>query len=262
MSEHALVSDARVAQGLVKGIVLAGGEGKRLRPLSYYFQKCMIPIGNVQKPLLEYIIRLLKYHGIIDIAMLVGYKHEQIVNYFNNGRRFGVELTYMRDDPDLKGTGGSVLNVYRNGLLKPDEDLVVYYGDIVSNVDLSVMLQYHRQRGATATLALSKGYQVRVGVADVQDGDITSWREKPQLDINVGIGVMILRATAIHELDCLSQHAPELDLMSDLIPYLIRRGETIGAYLTDAFWYDVGSAEMYEKLDNGLVEQHLGYLVP
>ena len=86
------------------GVVLSGGEGKRLRPLSYYFQKCMIPIGSSQKPLLEYIVRLFGYYGISEIILLAGYKHEQIVNYFNEGTRFGVHVTYILDDPMLKGT--------------------------------------------------------------------------------------------------------------------------------------------------------------
>jgi mannose-1-phosphate guanylyltransferase len=145
----------------VRGVVLAGGEGKRLRPLSYYFQKCMIPIGSKQKPLLEYIIHLLRSHGIIDVALLVGYKHEQIVNYFNGGARFGVEITYVPDDPALKGTGGSLLNAYRRGAITTHDSLLVYYGDIVSDINLTEMVERHRLRGAIATLALSEGYQVR-----------------------------------------------------------------------------------------------------
>src|SRR4030042_6879232 len=150
----------------IKGIVLAGGEGKRLRPLTYYFQKCMIPIGNNQKPLLEYIIRLLRYHNITDISLLIGYKYEQITNYFNGGSRFGVNLDYLMDNAGLRGTGGSLLNAYRNGVIKSNENILIYYGDIISNIDLSEMINQHCKRGAVATLALTKGYQVGVGVAE------------------------------------------------------------------------------------------------
>ena len=90
----------------VFGVVLAGGEGRRLRPITYYFQKCMIPVGNHQKPLLEYILRLLKMHGIVDLKMLVGYKHEQIVNYFGDGGRLGVNIEYFLDEPSIGGSGG------------------------------------------------------------------------------------------------------------------------------------------------------------
>ena len=72
---------------MVKGLILCGGTGTRLRPITYYFQKTMIPIGLKQKPLLEYVVRLLSFHGISDLAFLVNYKAEQIVNYFDDGSR-------------------------------------------------------------------------------------------------------------------------------------------------------------------------------
>jgi mannose-1-phosphate guanylyltransferase len=108
-----------------------------------------------------------------------------------------------------------------------------------------------------ATLALSKGYQVRVGVADLQGNRVVGWREKPDLDICVGIGVLVLRSSIMQALEQLSGTVPELDLMSHLIPHLIAQHRPVGAYPTDAFWYDVGSAERYEKLDNGSIETHL-----
>jgi mannose-1-phosphate guanylyltransferase len=241
----------------VKGIVLAGGEGKRLHPLSYYFQKCMIPIGSKQKPLLEYIIHLLRSHSIIDIALLVGYKHEQIVNYFDGGGRFGVKITYVPDDPALKGTGGSLLNAYRRKEIQPHETLLVYYGDIISAINITEMVKRHRQRGAVATIALSNGYQVRVGVAAVKEGDVTGWTEKPTLNLNVGTGIMVLEASTLRELEPLRQQYRKLDLMSHLIPHLIETGKVVHAYMTDAFWLDVGSTERYEKLDNELVDSFL-----
>ncbi|MEM2875911.1 MAG: sugar phosphate nucleotidyltransferase, partial [Candidatus Bathyarchaeia archaeon] len=90
----------------VKGAILCGGPGKRLRPITYYFQKSMIPIGRRQKPLLEYIVRLFKYYDIKDLTLLVGYKSEQIVNYFDDGDRLGLRITYVKDDEKLRGTGG------------------------------------------------------------------------------------------------------------------------------------------------------------
>jgi mannose-1-phosphate guanylyltransferase len=245
----------------VKGVVLAGGEGKRLRPLSYYFQKCMIPIGSQQKPLLEYVVRLLRHHDITDILLLAGYKHEQIVNYFNSGARFDVTMTCVVDDPALKGTGGSLLHAYRKGLFAPQDTLLVYYGDIVSAIDLTELVARHRQRGAVATLALSRGYQVRVGVAEVNGGDVTGWTEKPTLDLRVGTGILVLEASTLPALESLSRGHESLDLMSDLIPHLLDRGAVVHAYVTDAFWYDVGSTDRYEKLDNHMMDTCFGRLV-
>ncbi len=246
----------------IKGIVLAGGEGKRLRPLSYYFQKCMIPVGHNQKPLLEYIIRLLSYHNINDILLLSGYKHEQISNYFNSGNRFDVNIEYLLDNPDLKGTGGSILNAYQNGLTDSCEDLIIYYGDIISNIDLTAMLKQHRKRGSIATLAVSSGFKVGVGVAEVNQGNVVGWTEKPTLKLDVGIGILILKTCVLQELKHLNKPHMNLDIMSHLIPRLIQKGKTVHAYLTNAFWYDVGSVERYEKLDNGTLEKRLGYIFP
>ncbi|HEX9915460.1 MAG TPA: sugar phosphate nucleotidyltransferase, partial [Candidatus Bathyarchaeia archaeon] len=88
----------------VKGVVMAGGLGTRFKPLTEYFQKCMIPIGENQKPILEYIVRLFGHHGVTDLVLLVGYKHQQIENYFDRGERFSVSMKYVLDDPKLKGS--------------------------------------------------------------------------------------------------------------------------------------------------------------
>ena len=116
---------------IVKGLILCGGPGTRLRPITYYFQKALIPIGLKQKPLLEYVVRLLKFHGVDDLAFLVDYKAEQIVNYFDGGSRFDVKISYVRDVPKFKGTAGSVFNAFKEGAVSTNDTLLVYYGDIV-----------------------------------------------------------------------------------------------------------------------------------
>jgi len=243
--------------GDVVGVVLAGGEGRRLRPLTYYFQKCMIPIGSRQKPLLEYIILLLRRYGIVDVKLLVGYKHEQIVNYFNDGKRFGVKLEYIHDDPALGGSGGALLNAAEKGAFEGAGSLLVYYGDIISDIDLSVMLRQHRESKSVATLAVTKGFRVPVGVAEVQGRVVKSWVEKPEMNIHAGIGIVALSPNALKELSDLAVGREKLDIMSDLIPFLIAKRQRVEAYPSDAFWYDVGSTEKYEKLDNHVVDELL-----
>ena len=237
------------------GVVLAGGEGRRLRPLSYYFQKCMIPVGSRQKPLLEYILQLLKKHGIVDVKLLVGYKHEQIVNYFGDGGRLGVELDYFVDDPSLGGSGGALLSAARKGAFEDADALLVYYGDILSNVDLSVMLHRHVESGSVATLAVTNGFEVPVGVAEVEGTVVKGWVEKPRIDMYAGIGIVVLSPEALDALEKLAVGRENLDLMGDLIPFLIGNGRRVEAFMTSAFWYDVGSTEKYEKLDNHLVDE-------
>ena len=239
----------------VVGVVLAGGEGRRLRPLTYYFQKCMIPVGSRQKPLLEYIMLLLKRHGIGDVKLLVGYKHEQIVNYFNKGDRFGVKIGYLVDEPDFGGSGGALLNAAGKGAFDGADSLLVYYGDILSNIDLSAMMEQHVGSGSVATLAVTKGFEVPVGVAEVEGRAVKGWVEKPRIDVYAGIGVVALSPEALEALKELATERESLDLMGDLIPYLIEGGKRVEVYVTDAFWYDLGSTEKYEKLDNHIVDE-------
>ncbi|MBS7651965.1 MAG: nucleotidyltransferase family protein [Candidatus Bathyarchaeia archaeon] len=236
------------------GVVLAGGEGKRLRPLTYYFQKCMIPIGTRQKPLLEYILHHLKRHGITDIRLLVGYKHEQIKNYFDDGSRFGMRVGYFLDDPSLRGSGGALLKAAEKGAFDGAETLLVYYGDILSNIDLSRMLRQHLESRSSSTLALARGFEVPVGVAELEGRSIKRWVEKPRLDIYAGIGIVALNTHVIGDLRELAAGRDELDIMGDLIPHLIKKGRRVEAYVTEDFWYDVGSTEKYEKLNSDLIE--------
>jgi mannose-1-phosphate guanylyltransferase len=247
----------------IKGIVLAGGEGTRFRPLTYYFQKCMIPVGDEQKPILDYILRLFKYHGIKKTVLLVGYKHQQIENYFDHGERFGVEMNYVLDDPNLKGSANALLNAYRKGAISDSDTLVVYYGDILSNLDLSGMLKHHQEKKADATLALARKYNISVGKAELDGTRITSFVEKPDLMQPISIGILILSGSVLREMASLQQQGQfkSFDLMGDVISYLVQRGRRVEAYLTDAFWYDVGSIERYERLSPEKLSEVMGYLL-
>ena len=248
-------------QRKVKGAVLCGGTGSRLRPLTYYFQKAMIPVGSRQKPLLEYVIRLLRYHHVTDIALLVNYKAEQIMNYFDDGERFGVRLEYVRDDPSYRGNGGALYNALRNGVFDGYDDVLVYYGDILTNLDLTDMLERHWDTDAAATIALSTNYSVSVGVARLEGTRIVELEEKPPLGKPVVIGVFAVKVDALKHLERLAKAQSEIDLMRDFVPELIRSGLRVEGYLTDAFWYDVGSTERYEKLDPRVVDEALGFLL-
>jgi len=247
--------------GSVKGAVLCGGEGVRLRPLTYYFQKTMIPVGCRQKPLIEYVVRLLKYHGVEDIVLLVNYKAEQIMNYLENGSRFGVKLEYVWDEPGMKGNGGALYNAYAKGYFDGYENVLVYYGDILTDLDIRGLINHHRKTGAVATIALSRYYTVSVGVAEVDGEKVVSLTEKPPLNKPVVIGILVLKSAALDALGEVVNEKGEADIMRDLIPLLISRKYHVAAFLTDAFWYDVGSTERYEKLDPKVVDERLGFLL-
>lgn len=216
----------------------------------------MIPIGKKQKPLLEYIVKTLKYNGVKDIVLLVGYKQEQIVNYFEDGSRFGVRIEYVIDDPNLKGTGGALLNAYLKGVFREYDTLLVYYGDILSNVDIRDLLQQHKYTRADATIAVATKYQVPVGVVEADEkGKIIKLVEKPWLNIMATIGILALEKHTLKRLEELSLKKKSLDIMGDLIPKLLEEGRVLKVYKHLGEWYDVGTTERYEKLDNKQIEE-------
>jgi len=246
----------------LKGVIMAGGEGKRFRPLTYYFQKCMIPIGEEQKPILEYIVRLLKWHNITNISILVGYRHQQVRNYFDEGERFRVKLRYVLDPPTLKGSANALLNAFREGAVKKEDTIIIYYGDIISNINIEEMLGTHNSNKALATIALAKSFKINEGVAEIQGSRIVKFVEKPALEKNVSIGIIILNGKVLEIIENLQKNMSleTFDLMGDVISYLVKHEENVVPYLTDAFWYDVGSLERFERLDNRRLTEVLGFL--
>lgn len=245
----------------IKALVLCGGKGTRLRPITYYLQKTMLPIGYAQRPLLEYIVRLFKFHGVTDITFLVNYKAEQIENYFDDGARFDVKIRYVHDIQSLKGTGGSVINAYKQGAFNGKDTVLVYYGDIITNMNLKDLIGFHKKKNAIATVALASGFEVRVGLADLEkDGKVQGFIEKPKLEKPVSIGILAFEGAAFIDEQELIEKNLTLDLMGDVIPHLIQAGKSVYGFVSDAFWYDVGSTEAYEKLEKKKVKDAMYFL--
>jgi mannose-1-phosphate guanylyltransferase len=240
--------------------VLCGGEGKRLSPLTNYFQKTMVPIGSKKKPLLEYVVRLLVYHNISNITMLTGYRAEEIENYFDDGSRFGAKINYSKDPIHAAGSAGALANAISKRKIASGGDIIVYYGDIVSNMDIAELLAVHRARKASVTLVLSRGYILPVGVAEVNDGRVESLREKPRYDISVSTGNMVINKDAIPILKRLASKGNQVDLMKDFVPTMLKEHRKVAAYYIKDFWYDVGTVDKYLGLDDRTVEKHLGFL--
>jgi len=241
-----------------KGVILAGGQGTRFRPLASYFQKCRIPVGEEQKPVLEYIVRLFSHHDIKDLVLLVGYKHQQVKNYFNEGARFGVKIQYVLDRPEFSGSANALVNAHRLGAISKKDCLVVYYGDILSNFDLKEMVSRHITSKSAATLGLAHGFKVRVGTAEIKDGLVARFIEKPVLDLPVSVGIMVLSGWVLEEMNRLYEEGRKeaFDLMGDVVPHLIEKGIPVSPYISDGFWYDLGSLERYEAFENeGLSEK-------
>lgn len=240
--------------------ILCGGRGERLKPLTDYFQKVMIPIGPKKLPLLAYIIALVRHHGISDIVLLTGYRSQDIRHYFGDGSAHNVSLTYSEDEKGVKGSLNAVANAIRSGAISKCDELLIYYGDVLTELDITEMLARHRKSHADVTLALDEGYTLPVGVAEVTKGTVTAFREKPRIDINVTTGVMVAGRKAM---DLMKNFASKTntDLMTDLVPELIKRKGKVEAFYGRREWFDVGTVSSFEKLNDELGRHPLSYLV-
>ena len=224
----------------MKAVIMAGGEGTRLRPLTISQPKPMLPIANL--PMAEHIITLLKRHGITEIVVTVAYLANTIRTYFGDGSEFGVSITYAAEDTPL-GTAGSV----RNAKELLDETFLVISGDVLTDVDLTELIEYHEQRGATATLALKamdNPLEFGIVITDAE-GRIERFLEKPTWGqvfsdtINTGIYVL--------EPEVLDYVKPgiSVDFSSEVFPALLEAGAPIFGYVTERYWEDVGTLEAY-----------------
>ena len=154
-----------------------------------------------------------------------------------------------------------MLQAFNNRVASNHALFLVHYGDIVTTMNLRKLLDYHERHKAVATVALASGFTVRVGLADIdRKGKILGFVEKPKLEKPVSVGIMVLEGEALNDIESMFPKKSGADLMKDLIPHLVQSGKPVYGYLSNAFWYDVGSTEAYEKLDHRFVEKSLSFL--
>jgi len=227
---------------------LVGGEGTRLRPLTFNTPKSMVPIAN--RPFLEYMTEYLKGHGIDDIILTLCYLPERTQHYFGDGSNFGIKLTYAVEDPPL-GTAGAVKNVAEH----LDETFFVFNGDIFTDIDLTAMMEFHRQRGSKATIALTPVKDPTIyGVVETNaEGRVQCFIEKPRRDAvttnMINAGAYILAPEVL-------SHIPKglsFTFEQGLFPLLLERGDPVYGYQSDAYWIDIGTPEKYLKLHHDLL---------
>src|SRR6476659_6174943 len=158
----------------MKAVIMAGGEGSRLRPLTSNQPKPMLPLAN--RPMMEHIVGLLKRHGFDEIVVTLAFMPNAIRNYFGDGSEFGVRMRYATEEAPL-GTAGSV----RNAKDELDEPFLVISGDVLTDIDLGDIVQRHREKGAFATIALKRVENpVDFGIVITKsDGTIERFLEKP-----------------------------------------------------------------------------------
>ena len=228
----------------MQAVILAGGKGTRLRPLTDKVPKPLLPIGN--KPILEVIIERLRTHNFRDIILTVAYKAELIEDYFHSGDKLDVNITYFREDKP-SGTCGPLKLVE---CVLTDQPFLTLNGDILTDIDFSKMYQAHLCTKAELTMATTvHTVKSPYGVVDLSDNIIVSIREKPDLHFLINAGIYIISPSA---LDIVSKG--EYFDMPDLVQTLIDQGRHVETYHINSEWYDLGTMETYEKI-NALVKR-------
>ena len=217
-------------------VLMAGGLGQRLRPLTEDCPKPLLSVGG--KPLLETILNQFIEYGFHRFYISVNYRAEMIENYFGDGSKFGIEIRYLREDDQL-GTAGAL------GLLPspPQEPVFVMNGDLLTRVDFPGMLDFHLERGASATMAVRNfEMQVPYGVVEVDDQKIVNLSEKPVHQFFVNAGIYVLSPEAV-------QSIPEngyLD-MPTLFSQLNEAGKTTAAFPIHEYWMDIGRKQDFDQ---------------
>lgn len=230
----------------MQAVVMAGGFGTRLRPLTANIPKPMTPLLN--KPIIEHIIELLKKHDITDIIMILYHQAEIIRDYFKDGKKFGVKIQYVKPDADY-GTAGAVYCGYE--LI--NDRFIIISGDVVTDFDLSQAISFHEKSKSVSTLVLTRAknpLQFGIVLTD-NEGKITKFFEKPSwsevFSDTINTGIYVLEKDTLGLVPKARGNKADCDFSKDLFPYLLKNklplyGATLGGY-----WRDVGSLEDYIK---------------
>lgn len=233
----------------MKAVIMAGGEGTRLRPLTSTQPKPMIPVAN--RPLLDHVLRLLRNHGITDVVVTVAFHDNAIRTYFGNGAELGMRLAYAVEESPL-GTAGSV----RNAMEELDDTFLVISGDVVTDIDLSALAAAHRDAGAIATIALKAVENpVRFGLVVTRpDGSVQRFLEKPTwgdvFSDTINTGIYVLEPQIF---DVIRAGEPE-DFSADVFPRLLERDEHLHGFVTERYWEDVGDLPAYLGVHRDVLE--------
>ncbi|MCW3130778.1 MAG: NDP-sugar synthase [Methanophagales archaeon] len=228
-----------------KAVILAGGYGTRLRPLTFTTPKAMIPLVN--KPIIEYILNYLTGYGIKDIVITTNYLREQTINYLS--KRKDLKLSYP-EEPSPLGTAGSVKNAAIG------ETSFIIQGDNITDIDLKEVMEFHEEHGKLVTIALLHVPNPSLyGIAEIEaDGRIKNFKEKPSssecFSNLANTGLYIIEPEAM-------EYVPEstaFDFSRDLFPILVAKKEVYGC-VVDGFWTDVGNLDGYMEASRWILEK-------
>ncbi len=233
----------------MKAVIMAGGFGTRLRPLSCSIPKPMVYMAN--KPMMEHIVSLLKKHGLVDLVVLLYFQAETIKSYFGDGSRFGVKIEYVQAVEDY-GTAGAVKNA--EGLL--DNRFMVISADVLTDIDLRAACDFHQENRAKATMVLARMENpLAYGVVITQnDGKISRFLEKPTwgevFSDTVNTGIYILEREVLEQIPA----KQNFDFSRDLFPRVLSANERLYGFVTHDYWRDIGNLEEYFRAHQDILQ--------
>src|SRR5688572_17968273 len=228
----------------MKGVIMAGGFGTRLKPLTINRPKPMVPVAN--RPIMEHIVDLLRKHGITDLISILYFQPDHITSHFGDGSDFGVRMQYVTADADY-GTAGAVRNAYD---LIGDERVIVISGDVLTDFDLSAALQEHEARQADATIALTSvdnPLAFGIVIVDRATGKIVRFLEKPTwgevFSDTINTGIYILEPSALARVP----FRTNFDFSKDLFPKMLRDKAGLYGHVAQGYWRDIGNLDEYRR---------------
>lgn len=236
---------------------MAGGEGTRLRPLTTNRPKPMVPVVN--KPMLEHTLDLLKHHGFSDVVLTLHYLPNVVQDYFQSGEEFGAKLNYLIEEKPL-GTAGGVKNAERF----LDGTFVVFSGDVLTDINLSKALKFHKDAGAVATILLTKASNpTDYGIVITEkSGAVKKFLEKPGwgevFSDTINSGIYILEPEVLRHV----KTDMEFDFSKHLFPTLLELGEPIYGYSADGYWCDIGNPVQYLQANHDALLGRLKVNIP
>ncbi|MET1002377.1 MAG: sugar phosphate nucleotidyltransferase [Acidimicrobiia bacterium] len=241
----------------MKAVILAGGEGTRLRPLTSTQPKPMMPIANV--PMMEHIVRLLAEHDFDDIVVTVAFLANHIRTYFGDGSDFGVRMRYATEESPL-GTAGSV----RNAMDELDETFLVISGDVLTDVDLGAFVGAHRAQNAFASIALKHVENpVEFGIVITHDdGTIERFLEKPTwgevFSDTINTGIYVLEPGVFDYIP----GGEVVDFSGDVFPAVLEQGGKLYGHVVEGYWEDVGTLEAYRTAHEDILDGRVQVEIP
>jgi mannose-1-phosphate guanylyltransferase / phosphomannomutase len=241
----------------MKAVIMAGGEGTRLRPLTSNAPKPMMPIANA--PMMEHIVTLLREHGFDEIVVTVAFLANQIRNYFGDGSELGVRMAYATEETPL-GTAGSVLNARQ----QLDERFLVISGDVLTDIDLEAIWRFHDERGAMATIGLTPVENpLEFGIVITrEDGSIERFLEKPTwgqvFSDTINTGIFVLEP----EIFDFIAAGRSVDFSSEVFPRVLDEGKPLYGAVVEGYWEDVGTLEAYVRAHKDVLDNRVDLEIP